>query len=156
MATKEYVDPVDHKGYMYVVEVDGIREGNLHDLAGVYRVVARGVRLRGKLIHGKISWGEIDRLLPPPSNKPFELPNIVLDIADSSISLATPLGPVGIAAEFRRAHGADDGQRRCVRTYEKTSTGTPTTASVLVGHAPGCMVRCCQPAGVATLPSPRA
>src|SRR6476469_5177383 len=37
----------------------------------VYRVVARGVRLRGRLIHGKVSWGQIDRLLPPPSNKPF-------------------------------------------------------------------------------------
>jgi hypothetical protein len=65
----------------------------------VYRVVARGVRLRGRLVHGKVSWGEIDKLLPPPSNKPFQLPNIVLDVADSSISLATPFGPVGIAAE---------------------------------------------------------
>ncbi len=65
----------------------------------VYRVVARGVRLRGRLIHGKVSWGEIDKLLPPPSNTPFQLPNIVLDVADSSIALATPFGPVGIAAE---------------------------------------------------------
>jgi hypothetical protein len=65
----------------------------------VYRVVARGVRLRGRLIHGRVSWGQIDRLLPPPSNKPFALPNIVLDVADSSISLATPFGPVGLAAE---------------------------------------------------------
>jgi translocation and assembly module TamB len=65
----------------------------------VYRVVARGVRLRGRLIHGKVSWGEIDKLLPPPSNKPFQLPNIVLDVADSSIALATPFGPVGIALD---------------------------------------------------------
>jgi translocation and assembly module TamB len=65
----------------------------------VYRVVARGVRLRGRLVHGKVSWGQIDRLLPPPTNKPFALPNIVLDIADSSIALATPFGPLGIAAE---------------------------------------------------------
>ena len=65
----------------------------------VYRVVARGVRLRGRLVHGRVSWGQIDKLLPPPSNKPFALPNIVLDVADSSISLATPFGPVGIAAE---------------------------------------------------------
>ena len=63
----------------------------------VYRVFARGVRLRGRLIHGKVSWGQIDRLLPPPTNKPFELPNFVLDVADSSISLATPFGPVGAA-----------------------------------------------------------
>jgi len=65
----------------------------------VYRVVARGVRLRGRLIHGKISWGQIDKLLPPPTNQPFTLPNIVLDVADSSIALETPFGPVGIAAQ---------------------------------------------------------
>jgi hypothetical protein len=65
----------------------------------VYRVVARGVRLRGRLIHGKVSWGQIDKLLPPPTNKPFALPNIVLDVADSSIALATPFGPVGVALE---------------------------------------------------------
>jgi len=65
----------------------------------VYRIVARGVRLRGRLIHGKVSWGQIDRLMPPPSNKPFELPNFAVDLADSSISLATPFGPVGVAVE---------------------------------------------------------
>lgn len=65
----------------------------------VYRIVARGVRLRGRLVHGRVSWGQLDKLLPPPTNKPFALPNIVLDVADSSISLATPFGPVGIAAQ---------------------------------------------------------
>ncbi len=65
----------------------------------VYRVMARGVRLRGRLVNGRVSWGQLDKLLPPPSNKPFELPNIVLDVADSSISLATPFGPVGLALE---------------------------------------------------------
>src|SRR5438105_8847238 len=65
----------------------------------VYRVFARGVRLRGRLIHGKVSWGQIDRLLPPPTNKPFQLPNIALDVADSSIALATPFGPVGVALQ---------------------------------------------------------
>ena len=65
----------------------------------VYRIVARGVRLRGRLVHGKVSWGQIDRLMPPPSNKPFALPNFAVDVADSSISLATPFGPVGIAVQ---------------------------------------------------------
>ena len=65
----------------------------------VYRVFARGVRLRGRLVHGKVSWGQIDKLLPPPSNKPFALPNFSLDVADSSIALATPFGPVGVALE---------------------------------------------------------
>jgi len=65
----------------------------------VYRIVARGVRLRGRLVHGKVSWGQIDRMLPPPSNKPFQLPSFALDIADSSIALATPFGPLGVALE---------------------------------------------------------
>jgi translocation and assembly module TamB len=65
----------------------------------VYRIVARGVRLRGRLVHGRVSWGEIDKLLPPPTNKPFALPDFVVDVADSSISLVTPFGPLGIAVE---------------------------------------------------------
>ena len=65
----------------------------------VYRIVARGVRLRGRLIHGRVSWGQIDRLMPPPSNKPFALPEFVLDIRDSTIALTTPFGPVGFALE---------------------------------------------------------
>jgi hypothetical protein len=65
----------------------------------VYRIVARGVRLRGRLVHGKVSWGQIDRLLPPPSGKPFALPEFTLDIRDSTISLATPFGPLGFALE---------------------------------------------------------
>jgi len=63
----------------------------------VYRIVARGVRLRGQLVNGRVSWGQIDKLMPPPSNKPFALPDFVLDIADSTISLSTPFGPVGFA-----------------------------------------------------------
>src|SRR5215208_2944909 len=65
----------------------------------VYRIVARGVRLRGRLVDGKVSWGQIDKLMPPPSKKPFALPEFVLDVADSSISLATPFGPVGMAVQ---------------------------------------------------------
>jgi len=65
----------------------------------VYRIVARGVRLRGRMVNGKVSWGQIDKLLPPPSGKPFQLPNFVLDVADASISLATPFGPIGVALE---------------------------------------------------------
>ena len=63
----------------------------------VYRIVARGVRLKGKVIDGKVNWGEVSKLLPPPTGKPFSLPNVVLDIADSSISLQTPFGTLGFA-----------------------------------------------------------
>src|SRR5918993_3127958 len=63
----------------------------------VYRIVARGVRLRGRFVRGRVSWGQVDKLLPPPSDKPFALPNFVLDVADSSIALLTPFGPLGVA-----------------------------------------------------------
>src|SRR5687768_7614827 len=63
----------------------------------VYRIVARGVRLRGRLVGGKVRWGQLDKLLPPPTDKPFELPSIALDIADSTIAQATPFGPIGVA-----------------------------------------------------------
>ncbi|MEO6433724.1 MAG: YdbH domain-containing protein [Sphingomicrobium sp.] len=64
----------------------------------VYRIVARGVRLRGQLAKdGKVHFGQIDKLLPPPSNKPFKLPDFALDVADATIALRTPFGPVGIA-----------------------------------------------------------
>ena len=67
----------------------------------VYRVAARGVRLKGRLVGGKVSWGQIDKLLPPPSGKPFTLPNIVVDVADTTIALRTPYGPLGFAVAGR-------------------------------------------------------
>ena len=64
----------------------------------IYRVVARGVRLKGKLLpSGQVSWGQIDKLLPPPSGKPFTLPDIAVDVRDAAISLGTPYGPFGFA-----------------------------------------------------------
>jgi len=65
----------------------------------IYRVVARGVRLKGRVVGDKVSWGQIDKLLPPPSGKPFSLPDITVDLADARISLATPFGPLGVAVE---------------------------------------------------------
>jgi translocation and assembly module TamB len=65
----------------------------------VYRVVARGVRLEGRVVQGRVVWGELSKLMPPPSDKPFELPDIVVDVRDASISLQAPFGPVGLALE---------------------------------------------------------
>lgn len=64
-----------------------------------YRVVARGVRLHGRVVGSRVSWGQLDKLLPPPSGKPFSLPDISVDLADTSIALATPSGPIGVAVE---------------------------------------------------------
>jgi len=68
----------------------------------VYRVAARGVRLKGRLLpSGKVSWGQIDKLLPPPSGKPFRLPDLTVDLKDTTIALGTPYGGMGFALEGR-------------------------------------------------------
>jgi translocation and assembly module TamB len=63
-------------------------------------VTARGVRLNARLArNGKISFGEVDRLLPPPTGLPFRFPDQNVDIADTSVRFDTPAGRVGIALE---------------------------------------------------------
>ncbi len=63
-------------------------------------VTARGVRLNARLgKDGKISFGEIDRLLPPPTGLPFRFPDQNVDVADSTIRFDTPAGRIGIALE---------------------------------------------------------
>ena len=70
--------------------------------AEVYRIVARGARLKGRLLpSGRVSWGQIDKLLPPPSGRPFRLPDLTVDVADATVSLATPYGPMGFAVAGR-------------------------------------------------------
>ena len=68
----------------------------------VYRVVARGVRLKGRLLpSGQVSWGQVDKLLPPPSGQPFRLPELTVDVADTVVSLATQYGNMGFAVVGR-------------------------------------------------------
>ena len=63
-------------------------------------ITARGVRLNARLArNGKISFGEIDRLLPPPTGLPFRFPDQDVDIAETSVRFDTPAGRVGIALE---------------------------------------------------------
>jgi hypothetical protein len=63
-------------------------------------ITARGVRLNARLGRdGKIGFGEIDRLLPPPTGLPFRFPDQNVDIADTRIRFDTPAGRVGIALE---------------------------------------------------------
>jgi len=63
-------------------------------------ITARGVRLNARLgKDGKISFGEIDRLLPPPTGLPFRLPDQNVDIADASVRFDTPAGRIGLALE---------------------------------------------------------
>lgn len=65
----------------------------------VEMVRARGVRMRGRVVDGKLSLGEIDKLLPPPTGAPFRLPEQSVDIADTAMLLDTPAGRLGLAIE---------------------------------------------------------
>lgn len=60
-------------------------------------VSAGGVRLRGRLVDGKLSLGALDRLLPAPTGAPFVLPDLDVDLDDARMRLETPYGPVGLA-----------------------------------------------------------
>ena len=67
----------------------------------VYRVAARGVRLKGRMVENRVTWGEVDKLLPPPSGKPFRLPDLTVDLKDATVALATPYGGMGFAVDGR-------------------------------------------------------
>jgi translocation and assembly module TamB len=58
-------------------------------------VRAGGVRLKGKFADGRTTFGVLDKLLPPPSDKPFTLPDFRVELSDARIRLYTPYGPVG-------------------------------------------------------------
>lgn len=64
--------------------------------ASLAAVRAGHVRLRGRMIDGRLSLGEIDKLIPPSSGKAFALPALDVDIADARMRLETPLGVAGL------------------------------------------------------------
>ncbi len=80
-------------------------------LSGPYLegVRAGKVRLRGRLVGGKVSLGAIDRLLPAPSGKPFALPALDVSVADGRMRLETPYGVVGL--KLAGSGKLDDGFR---------------------------------------------
>lgn len=65
-------------------------------LAGV---TASGVRLRGRIVDGALRLGAVDKLLPPPSGKPFALPDMDADLRDARMALETPAGRVGLVLD---------------------------------------------------------
>ncbi|MCL6740723.1 YdbH domain-containing protein [Sphingomonas sp. RB56-2] len=81
-----------------IIEIDVKWTGSVKP----YRIVARGVRLKGKLLpSGKVSWGQVDKMLPAPSGKPFRLPDLTVDLKDATVALTTPYGVMGFAVEGR-------------------------------------------------------
>ncbi|MEQ1550588.1 YdbH domain-containing protein [Sphingorhabdus sp.] len=60
---------------------------------------ADGVRLKGRFADGKLYLGEVDKLRDMESKEPLSLPDLNLALSDAILSLATPWGGVGIAAQ---------------------------------------------------------
>lgn len=57
---------------------------------------AGGVRLRGRLVDGRLRLGAVDRLLPAPTGKPFRLPDLPVELRDARLALATPAGALTV------------------------------------------------------------
>nr|WP_315382824.1 YdbH domain-containing protein [uncultured Sphingomonas sp.] len=52
------------------------------------------VRVQGRIVNGALSLGSLDRLMPPPSGKPFSLPRLSVEVADAQLRLASDAGLV--------------------------------------------------------------
>ncbi|EZP52964.1 YdbH domain-containing protein [Sphingomonas sp. RIT328] len=66
------------------------------DGAQLTGVRAGHVRLRARMVDGRVTLGEIDKLLPAPSGKPFALPALDVALADARLRLETPYGVAGL------------------------------------------------------------
>jgi translocation and assembly module TamB len=65
----------------------------------VEAVRANGVRLNGRFADGKLYLGELDKFRDMESKEPLKLPDLNVVFSDTVLSLATPWGGVGLAAE---------------------------------------------------------
>jgi hypothetical protein len=55
----------------------------------------------GRVRDGRLSLGQVDRLLPPPSGLPFRLPDQAIDVSDAALALETPSGRVALGLSGR-------------------------------------------------------
>ena len=61
----------------------------------VSRVRVGGVRLRGRITDGALHLGAVDKLLPVPTDKPFALPDIDVELNDARVRIDTVNGEIG-------------------------------------------------------------
>lgn len=58
-------------------------------------VSAEGLRLFGKWEEGRLKLGEVDKLLPEPSEQDFTLPELDIALSDARARIETPWGAIG-------------------------------------------------------------
>ena len=95
---------------------------------GVSGLEATGVRLRGRVVGGRVRLGQIDRLLPPPSGKPFAFPDLPLTLSDTIVRLATPVGEVRLGVAGQGNPARDFTGRLAVETGGLAGGGCETGA----------------------------
>ena len=64
----------------------------------IVTVRAEGVRLDGRLVNNRLTFGAVDRLIPADDGTPFSLPDIQLSLRKASARIETPWGRIGIGA----------------------------------------------------------
>jgi hypothetical protein len=128
---------------------DWLEARTLVGLNGAQLTGVRGgrVRLRARLVDGRLSFGSIDRLLPPPSGKAFALPALDVNVADARVRLETPYGVAGLRVSGAgRLDGGFDGRVAVVSQR--------LNASCSVERAQGVVrVRSRAPYGLARVPT---
>ncbi|WP_181883607.1 intermembrane phospholipid transport protein YdbH family protein [Sphingorhabdus pulchriflava] len=60
---------------------------------------ADGVRLKGRFSNGKLYLGELDKMRDMESKEPVSLPDLNVRLTDAVLSLVTPWGGLGVAAQ---------------------------------------------------------
>jgi translocation and assembly module TamB len=63
--------------------------------ATIKQVRASGVRVRGRYTGDTISFGALDKFRDPTSKKPFEFPDLGVDLKDAQLTMDTPWGRIG-------------------------------------------------------------
>lgn len=85
-------DPADPDLIARTVEID-VRWGWTGPSVSAIR--ARDVRAHARWDGQRLRLGEVDKLLPPPSDEPLQLPDINLTLDDARARIETPWGAVG-------------------------------------------------------------
>ena len=91
-------DPANPDLVAKLIEVDvalNFSGANLRD------VRADGVKIRGRFVDGKLSFGELDKFADPDSKEPFEWPDIGLVVKNAQAHIDTPWGVVGAGLNGR-------------------------------------------------------
>lgn len=125
----------------------------------VTSVKARGLRLNARWTGKALSLGSLDRLLPARDpNVPFELPDMAVDLADATIAVSTPWGPVSVEASGHgalRGHFAGSASIRAPQIGIGACQGHELSAEVVISMISG-TPRATGPAGIGTLVCPGA